>query len=616
MNVLWFLIPAIVLLVLASRTYGVHLEKVFGADDRRPTPAARHDDNRDLVHTRVDVVFAHHFAAIAGSGPIIGPVFALAFGYLPVWMWLLIGGVFLGAVHDFGSLFVSVREGAKSIPTIARKTLGKAGYVLMILFFLSMIVLVTSVFLNLSAAALTSKYPLDKLRLPPDQTLLRTVSETAPDGTTVVRGVIGGIASTGVFVITLLAIPLGYIQRHKILKMRWVHLLGTAICVVSIVVGFWKPVSLSPDVWKIVLTVYTLVAAGVPLWLILQPRDVINVQILYGGILLLFGSLLVGGATHQLILPAPELSNALGAEKIGMIWPFLFITVACGAISGFHCMVSGGTTSRQLARESDIRRVAYNSMLLESLLAICVLLTLGSCLAREEYLRIVWPSAEQVQAGNRANPVFAFALAAGTLFQQAFGIPLAIGCVLGILTVEGFIVTTLDTAVRLNRYLFEELWDVIFGHRVPPLLKHYWFNATLSAALMLWFATGIKLDLGWLLFGTANQLVSALALIVITVWLMAHGRRFIYTLVPMVLMLVTTLTALMMEIFGTHPVGQTKNALYQGSAIFMAVMAFGVVAVVIRTIVFRRTPAVPPGDEAPTPLEAAGEKEELEVEGI
>jgi carbon starvation protein len=580
MNVLWLLIPAIIILLIATRTYGVHLEKVFGIDDKRPTPAALHDDNRDLVRTRADIVFAHHFAAIAGSGPIVGPVFALAFGYFPVWVWLLIGGIFLGAVHDFGSLFISIREGAKSVPTIARKTLGRTGYVLMILFFLAMIILVTSMFLNASAISLTSNYPIDQLQLAHDQKLLRTVKETK-DGVTTVKGVIGGIASTGVFVITFLAIPLGYLQRHKILRMRWIHLLGTAVCVFSIIVGFAFPVSLSPNTWKKVLTFYTLIAAGVPLWLILQPRDVINVQILYGGVILLFGALTIGGMGGFTVLQHPAWSAASGLATIGLMWPFLFITVACGAISGFHCMVSGGTTSRQLARESHVRKVAFNAMLLESLLGILVILAMASSIKMSEYMQIVWP-----QSGS-GNPIFAFALAAGTLFQATLGIPLAIGCVFGILTVEGFIVTTLDTAVRLNRYLFEELWDIAFRGKTPAFMKHYWFNAALSALLMLLFATYIPLNLGWLLFGTANQLVSALALIVITAWLLSYGRRFLYTLIPAVLMLATTMTALIMEIVGTHPVGQKKNALYETSAIFMAILAAGVILVAIRTFLFR-----------------------------
>lgn len=587
MNVLWFLIPAIVILVLASRTYGVHLARVFGVDDNRPTPAALHDDNRDLVRTRVDVVFAHHFASIAGTGPIIGPVFALVYGFFPIWVWVLVGGIFLGAVHDFGSLFVSMREGAKSIPTVVRKTLGKTGYVLFILFFLSVIVLITSAFLNMAAVALTTGYPIEQLQLAPDQNLLRTETASTPQGGTVTVGIIGGIAATGVIVITLLSIPLGWLQRRQVLKGVKLHLVGTAICLFSIFVGFMLPVQLPRETWIWALAVYTFLAAGLPVWLIVQPRDMVNVQILYGGMALLLAALLFGGATGAATAQYPAVSVGFGGEMIGMLWPFLFITVACGAISGFHCMVAGGTTSRQLARESDSRRIAYNGMLLESLLAILVTLALAASLTQVDYRALVWPTPEEVQAGARSNPIFAFALAAGMLFHNALGIPLAIGCVFGILTVGGFIVTTLDTAVRLNRYLFEELWDIVFDGKPPAFMKFYWFNAGLSVALMLLFAMQIKLVLGWLLFGTANQLVAALALIAVTAWLLAHGRRFLYTLIPALLMLVTTMTALLLEVFGTYPPGQEKNALYEGSAIFMAILAVGVIVVTVWTLLFR-----------------------------
>ncbi|MBM3334798.1 carbon starvation protein A, partial [Candidatus Sumerlaeota bacterium] len=489
---------------------------------------------------------------------------------------------FLGAVHDFGSLFISLREGAKSVPTIARKTLGPTGYVLFILFFLTMITLVTSAFLNASAAALTSIYPLKDLRLAADQTLLRAAEMKLADGSAIVGGVIGGIASTSVFVITALAIPLGWLQRRQILRPVWIHLIGTVICVLSVVVGFYRPVALSPAAWRWVLAIYTLVAAGLPLWLILQPRDVINVQILYAGMALLFASLLVGGTVNGLTMQYPALSIDFGFEKIGMLWPFLFITVACGAISGFHCMVSGGTTSRQLARESDARRVAYNAMLLESLLAILVILTVASSISMADYGEIVWSK-------SKPNPIFGFALAAGNLFQSALGIPLAIGCVFGILTVEGFIVTTLDMAVRLNRYLFEELWDIVFASKPPAVMKYYWFNAALSVGLMLLFAIKIRLDIGWLLFGTANQMVAAFALIVISAWLLSHGRRFLYTLIPTIVMLVTTMAALLLEVFGNYPRSQMqqKPGLYLGSTIFLTVLAVGVILVTVRTFLQR-----------------------------
>lgn len=584
MNVLWFLLLAVFVLGVASRTYGPFIARVLGVDDGRPTPAAKSDDNRDVVKTRADVVFAHHFASIAGTGPIVGPVFALIYGFFPVWMWVVLGSIFLGAVHDFGSLFVSMREGAKSIPTVVRKTLGKSGYVLFILFFLVVIVLITSAFLNMAASALTTNYPIGELGLSADQKILRTVESTNKQGGAVTLGVIGGISATGVVVITLLSMPLGWMQRRRYFKGIWLHVAGTAICVFSIAIGFLFPMQLSVGAWIVLLAIYTFLAAGLPVWLIVQPRDLVNVQILYGGMILLLVSLVYGGAGGAVVTAYPAMSVGTGAATIGMMWPFLFITVACGAISGFHSMVAGGTTSRQVACESDTRRVAYNGMLLESLLAVLVTLALASSLSASQYGMLVWPNAEQVAAGAKSNPIFAFALAAGTLFNKALGIDLAVGCVFGILTVGGFIVTTLDTAVRLHRYLFEELWDVVFNGKPPAFMKIYWFNAALCVALMLLFALKIKLVLGWFLFGTANQLVAALALLAVTAWLLSYRKRFLFTLIPALLMLVTTVTALMLEIFGTYPPNQTKNTLYMGSAIFMAILSIGVVLVAIRVL--------------------------------
>ncbi|MCK7476862.1 MAG: hypothetical protein M0C28_04455 [Candidatus Moduliflexus flocculans] len=199
-----------------------------------------------------------------------------------------------------------------------------------------------------------------------------------------------------------------------------------------------------------------------PVWLILQPRDFINVQILYGGIGLMIVSLFSCGF-QGLTVTVPKFNLAEGTLNLGFIWPMMFITIACGAISGFHCLVAGGTTGKQLAKETDARRVGYNAMLLESLLSVCVLLALGAVMAFTDYKAIVWPADPAV----KSNPILGFSLAAGQLFHRGLGIPVALGTVFGILLVEGFVITTLDAAVRLNRYLFEELWSIAFK-KVPP----------------------------------------------------------------------------------------------------------------------------------------------------
>jgi carbon starvation protein len=541
MNVLLPLVAGGVALALASRLYGRYLARRLGVDPSRPTPAVARQDGRDFVPTRTHVLFAHHFSAIAGAGPILGPTLAVLFGWAPGWFWIVLGGIFFGAAHDLAALFVSVRSGGRSMAEIARSALGDAGFVLFILFSLVMIVLVTSAFLSATAVSLTSMWPVTKLGLDPGQTLLRTVADPQKG----LVAVIGGIASTSVVVITLASPLLGLALRHpKPADTRVAYVLAAALCVVSVALGFAFPIRLDPKVWMIILSVYVLLAAGVPVWLILQPRDFINVQILYAGIAALFAALLVAGVQGvETQIPLSNVAAAAANPKLGPVWPLLFTTIACGAISGFHCMVAGGTSSKQIASEAHIKRIGYDAMLLESLLALCALLALASSLDFGDYKSIVFPTA----AGVKENPILAFSLAVGHLLQGSFHIPTAYGTVFGILLVEGFVITTLDAAVRLNRYLLEELWEIVFGRgRVPRVLRHPWFNSGLSVVAMLCLAWTNAFKAIWDVFGSANQLLAALSLIAAAAWLMSRGakRPPLFALLPAAAMLVTTLASL------------------------------------------------------------------------
>ncbi len=434
MNVLVFFVLAIIILGLGGRFYSRYVAKTIGEEKDRLTPAVTINDGKDYVPTETHVVFGHHFSSISGAGPILGPCMGILYGFIPAWLWIVFGGILIGAVHDFTSLFVSIREKGKSMAEIARRTLGTPGFALFILFTIVMLVLVTSAFLTASATALTSKWPLVKLGLDSTQTFLRT--ETTQEGVTL--GIIGGIASMSVIIITLFSPVLGYLLYVRKIKVSYAYLLAFVVCWISILVGIRYPVSLSPETWMIVLSVYVLFAAGVPVWVILQPRDFINVQIMYLGIAGLVLSLLFGGF-GGLKLQLPSFNLAEGIKHLGFVWPMLFITIACGAISGFHALVASGTSSKQVARERYARTIGYNGMLLESLLAICVLLAVGSALVFTDYRSIVWPEA------GRSNPILAFSLGVGKLMNQTFSIPTALGCVFGILMVEGFVVTTLDT---------------------------------------------------------------------------------------------------------------------------------------------------------------------------
>ena len=569
MNVLLLLLIAIVFYLLASRLYARYIAKKLGENSERPTPASVNNDGRDYVPTKNYVVFAHHFSAIAGAGPIIGPTMAVLYGVMPAWIWIVFGGIFFGAVHDFTTLFVSIREGGKSIAEVARKTLGKSGFNLFIVFTILMLVLVTSSFLSATAISLTSLWPLTKLGVSESDTVLHTVVK---DGIT--YGQIGGIASTSVIFITIMSPFLGWLIYKKGIKTLAAYLLASAICIISVVLGILFPVSVSPEIWMIIISVYVLIAAGVPVWTVLQPRDFINVQILYAGILLMTVSLLITGFSGAAI-SMPNFNIAEGAKSLGFIWPMMFITIACGAISGFHSLVAGGTTCKQVSKENDARKIGFNAMLLESLLAVCVVLAIGVGLSFVDYKSIVWPSDPAV----KSNPILGFSLAAGHLFNQGLGIPISLGTVFGILLVEGFVITTLDAAVRLNRYLFEELWTILFRNP-PKVFKHYWFNSGLSVLLMWVLGYSNAFSVLWPIFGTANQLLAALGLLAVSSWLLLKGKKYFFALYPAIFMIVTTVTSLIILMLSYI---ETKNYILISVDLLLLILSVGVTVLVIKT---------------------------------
>jgi carbon starvation protein len=582
MNVLIILAVAAAAFCLASRFYSRSIARWLGEDKSVQTPAVKYCDGRDYVPTKSYVVFAHHFSAIAGAGPILGPTMAILYGFVPAWLWVVLGGIFIGAVHDFTTLFVSMREGGKSMAEVARRTLGTRGFNLFIAFTIVMIVLVTSSFLSATSISLTSLWPLAKIGVKEGETFLKTVVR---DG--VAMGRIGGIASMSVIVITLCSPFLGWLIYKKSIKTLFAYLIASIICVISVLLGIAYPVSLSPTTWMIIISIYVLFAAGVPVWMILQPRDFINVQILYGGIVLMVLSIFSTGF-GGLSVSVPSFNLGEGVKHLGLIWPMMFCTIACGAISGFHALVAGGTTGKQLARETDARKIGYNAMLLESILAVCVLLAIGAALNFSDYKSIVWPTDPAI----KSNPILGFSLAAGRLFQRGLGIPVALGTVFGILLVEGFVITTLDAAVRLNRYLFEELWGILFK-KTPKLLKHYWFNSGLSVVLMLTLAYTNAFNMLWPIFGTANQMLAALSLLAVTGWLLLKKRKTAFTLVPAVFMLATTLASLGILL---REYIQKKSYILIAADILMFILAIGVVVLVIKRFWRRETPEISPAN--------------------
>ncbi|HUV30546.1 MAG TPA: carbon starvation CstA family protein [Acidobacteriota bacterium] len=579
MNVLAYFLAAVLCFAVALRFYARYIGRSLGEMPDRKTPAVEINDGRDFVPTRPSVLFAHHYSTIAGAGPIVGPTLGILYGIGPAWMWIVLGAIFIGGVHDFVALFASIRERGSSMAEIARKALGPAGFLLFMIFTIILIILVTSAFLSLTAISLTSLRPLADLGLSEGQTMLRT---TVINGET--HGIIGGIASMSVIIITALAPLLGYLVVKRGIPTWLAYLLAALICFFSVLVGLRVPVALDPGVWMVLIAVYTLFACQAPVWFILQPRDFVNVQILYAGMAAMIVGVVISGA-QGLQVSFPVANLAVGQARMGPVWPFLFITIACGAISGFHALVAGGTSSKQLAREPQARTIGYGGMLLEGLLAVLVLVTIGSSLGYENYMAITWPE------GKPGNPILAFALSMGHLLHSSVGLSMAFGTVMGILIVEGFLITTLDSAVRLNRYLFEELWKTIMA-RPPSITRKFWFNSGLSVVLMLLLAWNQGYKLIWPLFGSTNQLLAALTLIAVTVWLHRAGKSFWFTLVPAVVMLATTIASLTYSLIAKYLPG--GNTLLAVTDMALLALSIGVLVLSVRSFVRVELSADPP----------------------
>lgn len=605
---------ALALLGAIGVLYSRFLSRQFGEDPARVTPAVKRNDGVDFVPTPTAVVFGHHFASIAGAGPIIGPVLAMAYGWGPAFLWVLVGGLFIGGVHDYLVAFMSMREDGRSIATIARRLFGRGPFIAMMLFLGLMATLLAASFLNTSATALTSRLEWNRMQLDAGQTLFRVVTE---NGRPLV--VIGGIATTSVVVITLCAPLVGWLYIRRKTAVWKCSLLAIAICAGSVAAGLYVPVALPErftvlgigitgiTVWKLVLAAYVLAAGSLPVWILLQSRDFINVHMLYAGIVTLIATLTVVSARgfgQGTGAGFPVIDNSGGMKHLGPFWPVLFITVACGAVSGWHSLCAGGTTCKQLKSESAARKIGYWGMILETVMAMCVVAVIVIGATRSEYLQDVFP------AGRDNNPVIGFAAAVGRAFHTAFGASPAIGTLVGMVLLEGFVLTTLDTAIRLVRYLLEEVWVELFGkydvfassagsatlgverqdirggtptrgafRLLLLLLRYKWLNAGLATSLMLWFSYSAGILKLWKMFATANQLVASLVLAIGGIWLLRSGRRAWYAIAPGILMLATTGMSLLRLAREFNPVtaGTGLLSLFAADVLLMLLAAYLVI---------------------------------------
>lgn len=568
MNIAVVMLVSGIGLVVAYRFYSRFIAGVIGVDDTRQTPAVKINDGVDYVPTKPLVLFGHHFAAIAAAGPIVGPTLALYFGFAPAWLWIMIGVVFIGAVHDFTALFVAVREGGRSVAEVARKTLGKAGFTFYIVFAIILCLLVIAAFLQLTAVALTSTLPPDDVNLSAATGNIHLLEQGG-----VLKVQIGGVASMSVIIMTLLAPIIGWMIYKKHVNLWLVTAIALIVSFGSILFGYYYPITLNPTTWIIVITCYVFFASWIPVWIILQPRDFVNAQILYLGLASMVVGVIgagIGGAVIH--APSFNLDEAFTAPNLGLLWPFLFITIACGAASGAHGLVCGGTSCKQLSNEKHARLIGYGGMLLEGLLALCVILLISGGMDFEKYKSIVYP------AQGASNAPLAFALGLGNILDMSIGLPKVFGTIWGILLLEGFLVTTIDALVRLSRYLFEELWITIMDNP-PAWLKSPVFNSLIVVIgfLLLTFTNAyIKI---WPIFGAANQLLAALTLIAVTAWLAQKAKSYWFTALPAAFMVVTTLTSLVI-LLGRYV--RLESWTLAVTDIFLLLLAAGVVVLTFR----------------------------------
>ena len=545
MNAMFLLLGGLVVLILGYVFYGGWLAKQWGIDPKRPTPAQELEDGIDYVPSKPYVLLGHHFSSIAGAGPINGPIQAAVFGWVPVLLWVLIGGIFFGAVHDFGALFASLRHKGQSIAAVIAENIDNTAKRIFCIFAYLTLLLVVAAFASIVANtfAVGLANATDASNLANQRTAMISM----------------------LFIVA--AVIYGILTRGRNIPAVANICIAIAIIVVLVILGYMFPlISLDYTTWMILLGVYIMVAAIAPVWILLQPRDYLSSFLLYGMIILsivgIVGASLTGDASN-LDIPAftdfyasnaavdaagnPIINPETGAAVTnlsaasGFLFPALFITIACGAISGFHSLVASGTTSKQLEKESHAQPIAYGGMLIECLLAIISLCAVG----------FVW---QAYCAGSYASPTAVFA---GGLSQMLACIPGLAGVediayTLLILAVSAFCLTSLDTATRLARYMFQELW-VPVGETLETVTGARKFFSNPYVATFITVVIGIFLGMTgysiiWPLFGAANQLLAALALLAVCAWLGNAGKNNKMFYIPMVFMLAVTLTSLAMTL--------------------------------------------------------------------
>ena len=534
MNAMLVVIVGIAILVVGYIFYGGWLAKQWGVDDKKVTPAHELEDGMDYVPAKAPVLMGHHFSSIAGAGPINGPIQAAVFGWVPVVLWVLIGGIFFGAVHDYGALFASIRHKGQSLGEVVAANIGDRAKKLFLVFSYLTLVLVVAAFASIVAGTFEAKY-------------------TEAGAVDVAASATNASVAMISILFILMAIVFGLLVYRRGAPLSVATVAGVIGIVICLVIGLnFHPVYLSNTVWMWIIAVYILVASVAPVWILLQPRDYLSSFLLYGMMVIaavgVIGAGLTGADAAHMDMPAFTAFND-PITKLGTMFPALFVTIACGAISGFHSLVGSGTTAKQLDHERDAKPIAYGGMLIECALALISLSAVS----------FIW----QDYLDGLRTPTQVFATGISKMVASIPGLAATQPTVsaLLVLTVSAFCLTSLDTATRLARYMFQEFW-LKPGETYKDVTG---IKATLCNPLV---ATAITVVLGvglgmtgygkiWPLFGAANQLLAALALLTVCAWLGNIGRNNKMFYIPMAFMLVVTLFSLFQTV--TNRIGQITS---------------------------------------------------------
>lgn len=524
MNAVIILLAGIVVLIAAYVTYGKWLAEQWGIDPAKKTPSHELADGMDYCPAKAPVLMGHHFSSIAGAGPINGPIQAAVFGWAPVLLWVLIGGIFFGAVHDFGALFASIRNKGQSIGEVIASTMGSKAKKLFIIFSYLTLILVVAAFGSIVANTFMATYT---------ESGAVDYAASAANATTAMISIL--------FII--IAIAFGFLVYRRNAGLAVSTVIGVAAIVVCMVIGLnWHPLYLSNTAWMIIVGIYILAASVAPVWILLQPRDYLSSFLLYFMMIVAVVGIIGCGFTGGAHMDIPAFAGfkdtlAPTGASLGYMFPALFVTIACGAISGFHSLVGSGTTAKQLNNEKDAQPIAYGGMLIECALAIISLCAVG----------YIWAN---YASGETVTPTVVFATGISKMLGTIPGLAGTeeIAYTLLVLTVSVFCLTSLDTATRLARYMFQEFW-LEPGETYKDVAGYKKVMANPFVATLITVVLGIGLGLTgyaniWPLFGAANQLLAALGLLAVATWLGKAGKNNKMFLFPMAFMLIVTITSL------------------------------------------------------------------------